>query len=91
MLFREETDDTLCTGRPSLREEACSTEECWMEEREATEGDLDSLTDDKETVELPLTDKVLSEESKEDMEEDTEEVGWAGVSWEEVQEEEGGR
>lgn len=55
------------------------------------EGDLDSFTDDKEAVEFPLTDRLLSVESKEDIEEDTEEVCWAGVSWEEVQEEEGVR
>lgn len=44
------------------------------------EGDLDSFTDDKEAVEFPLADRVLSEESKEDVEEDTEEGCWAGVS-----------
>lgn len=93
MLFREETDDTLGTGRPSLREEVSSTEERWMEvvDEEAMEGDVDSFTDDKEAVELPLTDRVLSAESKEDAEEDTEEVCWAGVSWEEAREEEGVR
>ncbi len=58
---------------------------------EALGGDLDSFTDDKEAVEFPLTDRVLSVESKEDVEEDTEEVCWAGVSWEEVWEEEGVR
>lgn len=57
---------------------------------EALEGDLDSLTDDKEAVEFPPTDKLLSAESKEDVKEDTEEVFWAGVSWEEVQEDEEG-
>lgn len=89
VLFTEDTDDTLCIGRPSLREEARSTEECWMEaeDKEATEGDLDSFTEDMEAVEFSLTDRVLSAESKEDMEEDTEEVSWAGVSWEEVLEE----
>lgn len=60
-------------------------------DEEALEADLDSFTDDKEAVEFPLTDGLLSAvESKEDVEEDTEEVFWAGVSWEEVQEEEGG-
>lgn len=39
---------------------------------EAAEADLDSFTDDREAVEFPLTDRVLSEESNEDMEEDTE-------------------
>lgn len=39
---------------------------------EAAEADLDSFTDDKEAVEFPLTDRVLSVESNEDMEEDTE-------------------
>lgn len=58
---------------------------------EALEGDRSSLTDDKEAVEeFPLTDKRLSAESKDDVEEDTEEVFWAEVSWEEVQEDEGG-
>lgn len=52
---------------------------------------IDSFTDDKEAVEFPLTDRVLSAEIKEDMEEDTEEVCWVGVSSEEVQEEEGVR
>lgn len=60
-------------------------------DEEAIEGDLDSFTDDKEAVEFPLTDRVLSAEIKEDMEEDTEEVCWVGVSSEEVQEEEGVR
>lgn len=60
-------------------------------DEEALEGEFDSLTDDKVAVELPLADTVLSTESKEDMEEDTEEVCWAGFSWEEVQEEEGVR
>lgn len=60
-------------------------------DEEAMEGDLDSFTDDKEAVEFPLTDRLLSVESKEDMEEDTEEVCWAALSWEEVQEEEGVR
>lgn len=49
-------------------------------EEEPIEGDLDSAVQDKETVEFPLTDRVLSTESKEDMEEDTEEVCWVGVS-----------
>lgn len=58
-------------------------------DEEALEGDKDSFTDDKEAVEFPLTDRLLSAaETKEDVEEDTEEVFWAGVSWEEVQEEE---
>lgn len=52
------------------------------EESGDVEGDLDSWTDDKETVELPLTDTVLSAEIKEDKEEDTEDVCWAGGSWE---------
>lgn len=60
-------------------------------DEEAMEGVLDSFTDDKEVVEFPLTDRVLSVDSKEDVEEDTEEACWAGVSWEEVQEEEGVR
>lgn len=60
-------------------------------EEEPIEGDLDSVAHDKEAVEFPLTGRVLSAESKEDMEEDTEEVCWVGVSWEEVQEEEGVR
>lgn len=60
-------------------------------DKEAMEGDLDSLTDDKEAVEFPLPERALSVESKEDVEEDTEEVCWAGVGWEEVQEEEGVR
>lgn len=92
MLFREETDDTLWTGWPTLREEVHSTEACWAEvvDVEALEGDLDSLTDDKEAVAFPLTDWLLSAESKEDMEEDTEEVCWVGMSWDEVQEEEHG-
>lgn len=60
-------------------------------EEEPIEGDLDSVVHDKEAVEFPLTDRVLSTESKEDMEEDTEEVCWVGVSWEEVQEEGGVR
>ena len=57
---------------------------------EALEGDLDSLTDDKEAVEFPLTDRLLSAKSKEDIEEDTEGVCWAGVSCEEVKEAEHG-
>lgn len=60
-------------------------------EEEALEGEFDSLTDDKEAVEFPLTDNILSADIKEDMEEDTEEVCWVGFSWEEVQEEEGVR
>lgn len=58
-------------------------------DEEATEGDLDSFTDDKEAVEFPLTD--LSVESKEDKEEDTEEGCRVGGSWEEVREEGGVR
>lgn len=78
-------------GRPSLRGEARSTEEHWVEETdEAPEGTLDSFIDDKEAFEFPLADKVLSVDSKEDMEEDTEEVCWVEVSWEEVQEEDAG-
>lgn len=53
----------------------------------APEGTLDSFTEDKEAFEFTLADKVLSVDSKEDMEEDTEEVCWVDVSWEEVQEE----
>lgn len=60
-------------------------------DEEAMEGHLDSFTDDKEAVEFPLIERVLSAESKEDVEEDREEVCWAGASWEEVQEEEGVR
>ncbi len=55
-------------------------------EDETTEGDLDSFTDDKDALEFPLT--FLSAETREDMEEDTEEVCWAEKGWEEVQEEE---
>lgn len=58
---------------------------------EATDGHLDSFKDDKEAVEFPLTDRVLSSERTEDREEDTEEVFWVGVSSEEVQEEAGVR
>lgn len=58
---------------------------------EATEGDLDSFTDDKEVVEFPVAERVLSAECKEDMEEDTEEACCVGGSWEEVQEEDGVR
>lgn len=75
-------------GRPSLREEARSTEEhCVEVTDEAPEGPLDSFIEDKEAFEFPLADKVLSVDSKEDMEEDTEEVCWVEVSWEEGQEE----
>lgn len=56
---------------------------------EAAEGGLNSFTDDKEAVKFPLADRLLSVETKEDVEEDTEEVCWAGVSSEEVREEEG--
>lgn len=74
--------------RPSLREETCSIEEHSVEATdEAPDGTLDSFTEDKEASEFPLADKVLSVDSKEDMEEDTEEVCWVEVSWEEVQEE----
>lgn len=69
-----------------------SIEEGWVEmvDEEALEGDLDSFTDDKEAVEFPLTDRLLSAaEIKEDVDDDTEEVCWAVASWEEVQEEEG--
>lgn len=76
VLFREETDDTLCTAR------ACWAAGCGVE-AEDREGDLDSFTEDKEAFEFPLT--------NEDKEEDTEEVCWADVSSEEVQEEEDGR
>lgn len=58
---------------------------------EAMEGDLDSFTDDKEAVEFPLTDRLLSVESKEDVEEDTEEACWVGVICEQVREEGGVR
>ena len=54
-------------------------------DEEATEGDRDSLTDDREAAEFPLT------ESKEDKEEDTEEGCRVGGSWEEVREEGGVR
>lgn len=73
-------------GRPSLREEARSTEHCVDATDEAPEGTRDSFTDDNEAFESPLADKVLSVDSKEDMEDDTEEVCWVEVSWEEVQE-----
>lgn len=74
--------------RPSLREETCSIDEHSVEAMdEAPDGTLDSFTEDKEASEFPLADKVLSVDSKEDMEEDTEEVCWVEVSWEEVQEE----
>ena len=56
-------------------------------DEEAKEGDLDSLRDDKEAVEFPLPDRLVSLEIKEDVE-DTEEVG---LSLEEVREEEGVR
>lgn len=49
-------------------------------DEEAAEGD--SFTDDKEAEEFPLMDSVLSVESKEDTEDDTEEACWVGVSWE---------
>lgn len=93
MLFREETDKSLSTDGPPLVKEVRSSEKCWMEmvEEEALEREFDSLTDDKEALEFPLTDKLLSADSNEDVEEDTEEVCWAAVGWEEVQEEEGGR
>lgn len=88
MLFRDETEDPLWMRRPSLREETCSIEEHSVEATdEAPDGTLDSFTEDKEASEFPLADKVLSVDSKEDMEEDTEEVCWVEVSWEEVQEE----
>lgn len=85
MLFREEADDTRLIGRPSFREDARSTEERWIDatDEEATEGHLDSFTDDKEADEFPLTDTVLSAEIKEEIEEDTEEVCWVRVSLEE--------
>lgn len=71
-------------GRLSLREEARSTEEhCVEVTDEAPGGTLESFIDDKEAFEFPLADKVLSVDSKEDMEEDTEEVCWVGGSWEE--------
>lgn len=89
MLFKEEADDARWIGRPSLSEEARSTAGRWMEavDEEAAEGVLDSFTDDKEAEEFPLADSVLSVESKEDTEDDTEEVCWVGVSWEEGWEE----
>lgn len=51
------------------------------------EGDLDSLTDDREAAEFPLTD-FSTAESREDVEEDREEACWVGVGSAEVQEEE---
>lgn len=88
MLFRDETEDPLWMRRPSLREETCSIEEHRVEATdEAPDGTLDSFTEDKEASEFPLADKVLSVDSKEDMEEDTEDVCWVEVNWEEVQEE----
>lgn len=89
MLFREETDAALSTVPPSLKEEARSTGECWMEveEMDVLEGDLDSFTDDREAAEFPLTD-FSTAESREDVEEDREEACWVGVSSAEVQEEE---
>ncbi|KAK5887508.1 hypothetical protein CesoFtcFv8_016107 [Champsocephalus esox] len=76
-------------GRPLLRGGVRSTKESWMEavDEEAKEGDLDSLRYDKEAVEFPLPDRLVSLEIKEDVE-DTEEVG---LSLEEVREEEGVR
>lgn len=57
-----------------------------MVDEEVMEGDLDSFTDDKEAVEFLLTDRFLSAESKEDIEEDTEEVCCAEKGWEGVHE-----
>lgn len=89
MLFREETDVALWTVPPSLKDDERSTGECWMEveEMDVLEGDLDSFTDDREAAEFPLMD-FSTAESKEDVEEDTEEACWVGVSSAEVQEEE---
>lgn len=85
MLFREEADNTRLIGRPSFREDARSTVERWIDatDEEATEGHLDSFTDDKEADEFPLTDTVLSAEIKEEIEEDTEDVCWVRLSLEE--------
>lgn len=73
---------------PSFWEETRSTEESCMEvvDEEGLEREFESLTDDKEAVELPLTDTVFSAEIKEDNEEEPE----AGFGCEEVKEEEGG-
>lgn len=92
MLFRDETDATLCTGPPSLKEEVHSTDKCWMEavDTEVLEGDLDSFTEDKEAVEFPFMERSTAE-SKEEVEEDREEVCCAGLSSAEAQEEEGMR
>lgn len=44
-------------------------------------GVPDSLTDDSEAEEFPLTDSVLSVESTEEAEDDAEEAGRAGGGW----------
>lgn len=65
-----------------MRVEARSTDDRWVEalDEEAREGDLDSFTDDKEASEFPLADRVLSVDSKEDVEEDREEACWVEPS-----------
>lgn len=76
---------------PSFKAEQCSTEEFWSEavDKDTREGDLDSFNDDKDTVESPLAERVLSVvESKEDVEDDTEGVCWVRPGLEDVQEEE---
>lgn len=92
VLFREETDATLWTGPASLSEEARSTDEFWAEEVdvEALEGDPDSFPEAKESTEFLLID-FSTAESKEDVEEETEDVCWVGVSWVDVQDAEGRR
>jgi len=92
VLFREETEAALWTGPHSLGEEGGSTEECWMEaaDADALEGDLDSFAEEKEAAEFLLKD-FSTAESKEDVEEDTEEVCSAWASGVEIQEEEGVR